>query len=412
MMPTQQAKIELRAKLLFDGPNHTDIYHSYIVMTLSHGEAYILRGGPNTALKDTPFALHVIGAEEKVPYTYNTRTLHKDWDQDGTHVTQQIASGTDTEMLALFGNMQKEAIAINHEKRSYHLTRNNCNTATHRMIKATHLEVILPKTQGQEIILAGTPDKPLGEYVKATMGEGWEIVTSEIIDPLEKKLEQHIIDPSQRFFAAHFPSQSSLSAPKVATSFINRDANTSSVSSPIPNQAPFSPSPFSLAEKANLTSTQAPEISFLSTDSLGEVTIDANHPLSLLSSIQPMAPLVPNESLLPFFNDNFNAQSSLNPSVFRRFIEEVRQIKMEVVTQTALSSEQKEALLKERLKHLPLPEGIQIQPSSDSITPSFLERASQPLTVHQDHLSMYSSFANANPVTSFSSPSLKEITLE
>ncbi len=128
----------------------------YIIYTDSNGEQFIIRGGPKTKYGMLTDNINIVD----IPYTYDNKDFHRDWDDDASHLRIEIARGSDAEMRGYYEKMQAAGRAINLEKLDYkipftgHLQ--NSNTSAKHIVEAAGLEFKIPTyADGKEALVPG-----------------------------------------------------------------------------------------------------------------------------------------------------------------------------------------------------------------------------------------------------------------
>ena len=160
-----EAKIEIGSREIWKiGDKGSEIltgYHAYILLTVSDGTEYILRGGPKNQKMLTD-DLAIVGAESLLEYTENNRDIHHDWDDpdDGSpHYRKELISGTDEEMLSHFKDMQTEGKRITDEEYDYEILDQNSNAAVKSMVEAAGFEMpTIFDSKGNPVKLVGVDD--------------------------------------------------------------------------------------------------------------------------------------------------------------------------------------------------------------------------------------------------------------
>ena len=90
-------------------PENLTPQHTFYIYTNDRGEKQILRGGPEGSdLKGTFF-----GDVEVQDIKYDKSSIN--WDENNSHPSAQIFSGTDSEMLAKISKAREEMARLNKE---------------------------------------------------------------------------------------------------------------------------------------------------------------------------------------------------------------------------------------------------------------------------------------------------------
>ncbi|MBL0320399.1 MAG: calcium-binding protein [Alphaproteobacteria bacterium] len=158
-------KIEMGVKEI-DG--NTGLYHAFVVMTLSDGSQYILRGGPKDGHSFTD-DFYAVGADQLTEYSEQTKNITYDWDyrrdnipsNDGNNgdlkfYYQEQVHGTDAEMRAIFAKMQAVGSLLNRSDMDYEHLQQNSNTFIAYAFSAAGIKPIIPlKENGDTISLTG-----------------------------------------------------------------------------------------------------------------------------------------------------------------------------------------------------------------------------------------------------------------
>jgi molybdopterin converting factor small subunit len=127
------AKIEIWSKDVAEGRIEflKDPQHLYLIYTDDNGSKEILRGGPE---HDQAF-----GKDELKIVRQAYDSIAYDWN-DGSHIGEIIASGSEAEISELWEKMWKRGAEINQEKYDYEIVSQNSNTAVVQMAKAVSLD--------------------------------------------------------------------------------------------------------------------------------------------------------------------------------------------------------------------------------------------------------------------------------
>lgn len=143
------AKIEIWTKDIhggkFEVPGVIDPQHLYLIYTDDQGQREILRGGPGNN------GLGTFGLGEsdllvsRQDYNSNKQSDRQtdtfDWNLgDGTHTSNVLVTGSETELSSLWDTMWQEGQRINSEGYDYELFTQNSNTAVVQMAAAVSLD--------------------------------------------------------------------------------------------------------------------------------------------------------------------------------------------------------------------------------------------------------------------------------